>query len=130
MYILIPIADLAVTDPGAGRGELDVPSFQDFDVIHAVLAAPPVSRRNTSRTSDFSLFELSPNHVREDFKSLVRVKAEAIVCLDPVLVDNSQTSKGFKSVCEVLSVNQSRFSTPPFARFICTHGGTANVYSP
>jgi hypothetical protein len=43
MYILIPIADLAVTDPSAGRGELDVPSFQDFDVIHAVLAAQIVS---------------------------------------------------------------------------------------
>jgi hypothetical protein len=38
MYILIPIAGLAVTDPSPGRGELDVPSFQDFDVAHAVLA--------------------------------------------------------------------------------------------
>ena len=38
MYILIPVAGLAVTDPSPGRGELDVPSFQDFDVAHAVLA--------------------------------------------------------------------------------------------
>jgi hypothetical protein len=38
MYILIPIAGLAVTDPSPGGGELDVPSFQDFNVIHAVLA--------------------------------------------------------------------------------------------
>ncbi len=43
MYILIPITGLAVTDPSAGGGELDVPSFQNFDVIHAVLAAQIVS---------------------------------------------------------------------------------------
>lgn len=84
MYILIPIAGFAVTDSSAGGGELDVPSFQDFDVIHAVL-----------------VFELSPDHVREYFKSLVRVKAKAIMCLDPVLVDNSQTSKRFETIREV-----------------------------
>jgi hypothetical protein len=43
MYILIPIAGLAVTDPSSGGGQLDVPSFQDFHVIHAVLAAQTVS---------------------------------------------------------------------------------------
>jgi len=32
-----------VTDPSPGGSELDVPSFQDFDVIHAVLAAQIVS---------------------------------------------------------------------------------------
>lgn len=43
MYILIPMADLAVTDPSSGGSELDVTSFQDFDVIHAVLAAQIVN---------------------------------------------------------------------------------------
>lgn len=43
MNILIPIAGLAVTDPCPGRGELDVPSLQHFNVIHAVLAAQIVS---------------------------------------------------------------------------------------
>jgi hypothetical protein len=58
------------------------------------------------------LFELSPNHVCEYFKSLVRVKAEAIMCLDPVLVDDSQTSEGFESIPEVFSAFPTRFSTP------------------
>ena len=49
MYILIPIAGLAVTDPSAGGSELDVPSFQNFDVIHAVLAAQIVSPVDVTR---------------------------------------------------------------------------------
>jgi hypothetical protein len=133
MYILIPVADLAVTDPGAGGGQLDVPSFQDFDVIHAVLAAQIVSPIGGTRREHpikiFSLFELSPNHVGEYFKSLVRVKTEAVMRLDPVLVDNSQTSKGFKAVCEVLSASNPG-SVHHLAGIICTHGGTANVYNP
>jgi hypothetical protein len=99
MHILISIAGFAVTDPSSGRGELDVPSFQDFDVTHAVLAAQIVSFKSAEHpgerpeTYDCLLFVLSPNHVCEYFKFLVRVKAKAIMCLDPVLVDNSQTSE-------------------------------------
>jgi hypothetical protein len=36
----------------------------------------------------------------------VRVEAEAIVSLDPIFVDNSQTSKRFKAVREVFSENK------------------------
>jgi hypothetical protein len=76
---------------------------------------------------DCLLFELSSNHVREYLKSPVRVKAEAIMGLDPVLVDNSQTSKRFKTISEVLSVPNLVQNTK-LARFIDTYGGTANVY--
>jgi len=61
MYILIPVAGLAVTDPSAGGSELDVTSFQDFDVIHAVLAAQncQFTRRNTPQTSGMIAYCLS-----------------------------------------------------------------------
>lgn len=76
------------------------------------------------------LFELSPNHVSEYFKLLVRVKAKAIMCLDTVLVDNSQTSEGFETIREVLSATQVRSVRQPCdERFINTYGGTANVYN-
>jgi hypothetical protein len=52
MCILIPIADLAVTDSSPGGGELDVPSFQDFDVVHAVLADQIVSPVGGTRRKD------------------------------------------------------------------------------
>jgi hypothetical protein len=52
MYILIPIAGLAVTDPSPGGGELDIPSFQDFDVVHAVLAAQIVSSLGGTRRDE------------------------------------------------------------------------------
>lgn len=62
---------------------------------------------------DRLLFELSSNHVCEYFKSLVRVKAEAIMCLDSVLVDNSQTSEGFETICEVFSAsNPVQYANP------------------
>lgn len=77
----------------------------------------------------YLLSELSPNHVSEYFKSLVRVKAEAVMCLDAVLVDNSQASEGFETVREVLSTqNPVQYTNP--TRFNGTHGGTANVYNP
>jgi hypothetical protein len=63
---------------------------------------------------DHLLFELSPNHVSEYFKPLVRVKAEAIMCLDPVLVDDSQTPERFETIRKVFpasnpdSVHQPR----------------------
>jgi len=57
-------------------------------------------------TYDCLLFFLSPDHVSEYFKLLVRVRAKAIMCLDPVLVDNSQTSEGFQTIREVLSATQ------------------------
>jgi hypothetical protein len=75
---------------------------------------------------DHSLFELSVDHVCEYLESLMRVEAEAIVSLDPILVDNSQTSKRFKAVRQVFSENRSRFSTPSLESRD-THGGTANV---
>lgn len=75
----------------------------------------------------FLLFELSPNHVSEDFEFLMGVKAKAIMCLDAVLVNNSQTSEGFETIREVLSApNPVQYTNP--TRSIGTHGGTANVY--
>ena len=129
MHILIPIAGLAVTDPSSGRGELDVPSFQDFDVTHAVLTVQIVSLMSAEQRYDCLLFVLSPNHVGEYFKFLVRVKAKAVMSLDPVLVDNSQTSERFETISEVLSATQPGFQYTNSARFIDTHGGTANVYN-
>lgn len=41
----------------------------------------------------------------------MRVKAKAILGLDAVLVDNSQSSKGFKSVREVLSAPNVQYIT-------------------
>jgi hypothetical protein len=79
---------------------------------------------------DCLLFVLSLDHVSEYFKSLVRVKAKAIMCLDPVLVDNSQTSEGFEAIREVLSASQPGSVHPtPQSALIGTHGGTANVYN-
>jgi len=37
------------------------------------------------------------------------VKSEAIVSLDPVFVDNSQTSKRFETICHVLSETPTPF---------------------
>jgi hypothetical protein len=42
MYVFVPIANLAVADTRASGGQLNVSSFQDFDVIHAVLAVHTV----------------------------------------------------------------------------------------
>ena len=42
----------------------------------------------------------------------MRVKAKAILCLDAVLVDNPQSSKGFKSVREVLSAPNVQYTIP------------------
>ena len=76
----------------------------------------------------------SPNHVSEYFKFFVRVKAEAIMCLDAVLVDNSQTSEGFETIREVLSATQPNPGSVHQrinSAMVCigTHGGTANVYN-
>jgi hypothetical protein len=60
------IAGLAVTDPSPGGGELNVPSFDEFDVTHAVLAAQKSfssfggTCRRASVPYDCSLFVLSP----------------------------------------------------------------------
>ncbi len=58
------------------------------------MVSPSRRKRVANIRLDHSLFELSPNHVSEYLESLMRVKAEAIVSLDPVFVDDSQTSKG------------------------------------
>ena len=39
----------------------------------------------------------------------MRVKFEAIVSLDPVFVGNSQTSKGFETICHVSSETPTAF---------------------
>ena len=62
--------------------------------------------------ADHSLFELSTDHVSEYLESLMRVEPEAIVSLDSIFIDNSETSKGFKTIREVLSEKQQRFITP------------------
>lgn len=56
-----------------------------------------------------SLFELSLDHVCEYFEFPMRMKSEAIVSLDPVFVDNSQTSKGLETVCHVSSETPTTF---------------------
>lgn len=66
------------------------------------------------------------NHVSEYFESPVRVKAEAIVCLDVVLVDNSQTSERFETIREVFSA-PNPVLVHELHNIIGTHGGTANV---
>lgn len=127
MCVLIPVADFAVADPSSGRGELDVPSFQNFDVIHTVLAVTDMVSPQSAEFPRHSLFDLSLDDVCEYFEFPMRMKAEAIVSLDPVFVDDSQTSKGFETICHVSSETPTASIRRILMRMISTHGGTANV---
>ena len=127
MRVLIPVADFAVADPSSGRGELDVPSSQNFDVIHTVLAVTDMVSIQSAEFPRHSLFELSLDHVCEYFEFPMRMKSETVVSLDPVFVDNSQASKGFETICHVSSEKPNSVSAHRFAGMILTHGGMANV---
>jgi hypothetical protein len=127
MVILLPIADLAVTDPGPGGGELNISSFQDFDVTHAVLAASQVGGVCSLRPEKGgSLFELSSNDVREDLQFPMGMKSKAIVSLDTVFVDDSQPSERFETIRKIFPVTPNSVNSQLLYR---TYGGTANVYS-
>jgi hypothetical protein len=114
MVILIPIADLAVTNPGPGGGELNISSFQDFHVTHVVLAAREKIRQSTRRSMSIktdSLFELSPNDVREDLHFPMRVKSKAILSFDTVFVDDSQPSERFETIGKIFPVRPNSVNT-------------------
>jgi hypothetical protein len=58
-----------------------------------------------------SLFELSPNDVREDLHFPMRVKSKAILSLDTVFVDDSQPSERFETIGKIFPVRPNSVNT-------------------
>jgi len=74
--LLVVAVVLAVPDTGASAGELDIATFQDLEIPHAIL-----------------VLEFTADDVGEDFHLTMSVSSEALAGLDPILVNDAEGSE-------------------------------------
>ena len=88
------VAFLGVPDTRPRGRHLEVAALQDFTVAHRVLAVRASGHQSTqARRERDILFELPRDDVGEDLELAVRVRAEAPLRLDAVLVQHAQAAE-------------------------------------